>query len=222
MTTVASPSANDVFTQLGLGQQTTSKPTSGNGLDMNAFLTLMTEQMKNQDPTKPMDSSQYLGQLAQFANLQGVQQLNTSMTGIASLLGQQQAVQVANLVGHDAYIKTNTAETTAAAPTLSAKVTTTAAGPVVVNIKDADGNVVRSMTVNATAAGDTDFTWDGLDNQGAQTAAGKYTISATQGSATADVQIAARINSVSFSAQGIVLNLEGHDGVTFDQILSIS
>jgi hypothetical protein len=36
------------------------------------------------------------------------------------------------------------------------------------------------------------------------------------------MQLGARIDSVSFSAQGIVINLDGHDNVTFDQILSIS
>jgi len=210
-----------IFSQLGIAQQSNPTARSGNALDMNSFLTLMTEQMKNQDPTKPMDSSQYLGQLAQFANLQGVQQLNTGMQGIASLLGQQQAVQVTGLIGHEAMIKTNTANLTDG-KAVAGKVSATTAGPVVVNVKDAGGNVVRSFTVNATAAGETDFSWDGLDNQGNKLADGTYTFSATSGSATLDMQLAARIDSVSFSSQGIVLNLDGHDGVTFDQILSIS
>ena len=216
-----SPTLSNLVSSLGIGQQSNSTPQSGDQLDMNAFLTLMTEQMKNQDPTKPLDSSQYLGQLAQFANLQGVQQLNGSMQGIASLLGQQQAVQVANLVGHTAYIKTDTAQISSDDPTVKGKVTTTTTGPVVINVKDAKGNVVRSFTVNAAGAGDTDFAWDGTDNQGQALPAGSYTFSATQGSASADIQIGARIDSVSFGAQGITLNLDGHNGVTFDQILSI-
>jgi flagellar basal-body rod modification protein FlgD len=211
-----------IFQQLGLGQQSDpNKPTSGNQLDMNAFLTLMTEQMKDQDPTKPMDSSQYLGQLAQFANLQGVQQLNTGIAGIQSLMGQQESLQVADLVGHNAFIKTDTADL-AAGGKVDGAVTMTGPGDVNFTVKDAAGNVVRTFTQKADGAGDMDFSWDGTTDAGAVAPAGTYTISATTGSTKLDTQIAAKIESVSFTSQGIVLNLEGHDAVTFDQILSIS
>jgi flagellar basal-body rod modification protein FlgD len=220
MTTPVSNSS--VFQQLGLGQQSDpSKATSGNQLDMNAFLTLMTEQMKDQDPTKPMDSSQYLGQLAQFANLQGVQQLNTGIAGIQSLMGQQESLQVADLVGHDAYIKTDSAQLEAGG-NVDGAVTMTGPGDVNFTVKDAKGNVVRTFTKTADGAGDMDFSWDGTTDAGAVAPAGNYTISATTGSTKLDTQIAAKIESVSFTSQGIVLNLEGHDAVTFDQILSIS
>lgn len=216
-----SSSATSIFQQLGLGQQTTTTPSSGNQLDMNAFLTLMTEQMKDQDPTKPMDSSQYLGQLAQFANLQGVQQLNTGLSGIQSLMGQQESVQVAGLVGHDAYIQSNTAQLDAGGK-VNGSVTATGPGDINFVVKDSAGNVVRSFTDKADAAGDVDFTWDGSTDAGGVAPAGTYTISATSGSTTLQTQVAAKIESVSFTSQGIVLNLEGHDAVTFDQILSIS
>ena len=45
------------------------KKTQGNELGQDAFLTMMLTQMKNQDPTKPMDSAQYLAQLAQFSTV---------------------------------------------------------------------------------------------------------------------------------------------------------
>ena len=213
-------SASSIFQQLGLGQQTDSKPTSGNQLDMNAFLTLMTEQMKNQDPTKPMDSSQYLGQLAQFANLQGVQQLNTGLTSIQSLMGQQESVQVAGLVGPSAYIKTNDLQLDAGGK-VDGSVTATGPGAINFTITDSKGTVVKQFTETAAAAGDVDFSWDGTTDAGTAAPAGTYSISATSGSTTLQTQVAAKIDSVSFTSQGIVLNLDGHDGITFDQILSI-
>jgi flagellar basal-body rod modification protein FlgD len=213
-------SNQSIYQQLGLGQQSDSKPTSGNQLDMNAFLTLMTEQMKDQDPTKPMDSSQYLGQLAQFANLQGVQQLNTGISGIQSLMGQQESLQVADLVGKSAFIKTDTAYLEPAG-SVDASVTMTGPGDVNFVVKDKDGNTVRSFTQPTKGAGDVDFHWDGKNDAGDVMPAGTYTISASTGSTKLDMQIAAKIDSVSFTQQGIVLNLEGHDGITFDQITSI-
>jgi flagellar basal-body rod modification protein FlgD len=219
--TSAASSTSSIFSQLGLSQQTPVTATSGNTLDMNSFLTLMTEQMKDQDPTKPLDSSAYLGQLAQFADLQGVQQLNTGIQGIAGLMGQQQAVQVAGLIGHEAYIQTNSAALDTGG-TESGKVTATAAGAIDVQVKDSAGNVIRDIPVTATAAGDTNFTWDGLDANGQAVPAGTYTFSAGSGTSSLSIQLASRITSVSFTSQGIVLNLEGHNGVNFDQILSIS
>jgi len=214
-------SSSDLYAQLGIGQQNTGRATSAKDLGMDSFLHLMTEQMKNQDPTKPMDSAAYLGQLAQFASVQGLQQLGTQVQGVTTMIGQGQAVQVAGLIGHDAYIKTNTGALTAGG-TLAGKVDAPAAGSIQVQVKDGAGNIVRTMNVAATAAGETDFAWDGRDASGQVAPAGNYSFTATSGTTSVDVQLAAKINSVSFTAQGIVLNLEGHDGVTFDQILSIS
>jgi flagellar basal-body rod modification protein FlgD len=75
--------------------------------------------------------------------------------------------------------------------------------------------------VQASAAGDVDFEWNGLDPAGNAAAPGSYTISAQLGATKLDTQIASRIDSISYTANGIVLNLDGHDNITFDQILSI-
>src|SRR6476469_8843047 len=104
----SSSTSTDMFNQLGIAQQSNKRAASGNDLGMDSFLRLMTEQMKNQDPTKPMDSSAYLGQLAQFASVKGLQQLDTRLQGMTLMMGEDQALQAGDLVGHNAFIKTNT------------------------------------------------------------------------------------------------------------------
>jgi flagellar basal-body rod modification protein FlgD len=56
-------------------------------IDYNAFLRLLIAQMKNQDPTKPKDSAQFMAQLASFSNVeQGIkmnQKLDSLMTSMA-------------------------------------------------------------------------------------------------------------------------------------------
>lgn len=215
----SAPSAADLYAQLGLTRQPTAR-SSGNDLGMDSFLRLMTEQMKNQDPTKPMDSSAYLGQLAQFSSVKGLQQLDARMQGMMMMMGDQQALQVAGLIGHAAYIKTDTAAL-AEGGTVAGSVTAAAPGTITFQVKNADGEVVREFTAEASAAGPVDFAWDGLDAAGGAAPAGTYTISAKAGGADLEVALAARIQSVSFTPDGIVLNLEGHDGVTFDQLLRI-
>ena len=167
-----------------------------------------------------MDSSQFLGQLAQFASVKGLQQLDTRLQGMSVMMGEDQALQAGDLVGRNAYIKTSTG-TLAANGSVSGRVTTTAPGDVIVDVTDSAGHVVRELDVPSTAAGDVDFKWDGTDGSGKPAAPGTYTFTAKSGSTTLDTQIAARINSVSYTSNGIVINLDGHDGITFDQILSI-
>ena len=79
--------------QIGSGNTLTSpasaaaSPGRAATLDYDAFLKLLIAQMKNQDPTKPMDSSQFMSQLASFSNVeQGIkmnQKLDSLMTSMA-------------------------------------------------------------------------------------------------------------------------------------------
>jgi flagellar basal-body rod modification protein FlgD len=84
-----------------------------------------------------------------------------------------------------------------------------------VSIKDAAGNVVRTMDLGPQAAGTLPLQWDGMNNAGTQAANGSYTFSvqASQGgngvSATALSQNV--VNSISQNAQGVLLNL-GNSG----------
>lgn len=67
---------------------------SANSLDYNAFLQLLLAQMKNQDPTEPMDSTAYMGQLASFSNVEQGMKMNAKLDGLmaASYLNQADSV----------------------------------------------------------------------------------------------------------------------------------
>ena len=55
-------------------------------LDQSDFLALMSAQLKNQDPTKPVDNSEYVAQMAQFSTVSGIAQSNTTLDAIAAKL----------------------------------------------------------------------------------------------------------------------------------------
>ena len=75
----------------------TLPPTSQKAADLkNEFLTMLMAQLKNQDPTKPMDDTQMVAEQAQFANLEQSQSLNTQL---ATLLAQQNVNQATSLIG---------------------------------------------------------------------------------------------------------------------------
>jgi flagellar basal-body rod modification protein FlgD len=55
-------------------------------LDQADFLTLMSAQLKNQDPTKPVDNTEYVAQMAQFSTLSGITESNRSLSAIIERL----------------------------------------------------------------------------------------------------------------------------------------
>ena len=75
----------------GAAAATSSSVTSGSGAAAGAtlggtnFLTLMLAQLKNQDPTSPVDSNQFLNQLASLSTVQGITQLNTSFGSLKQI-----------------------------------------------------------------------------------------------------------------------------------------
>src|SRR5450432_1804283 len=93
---------------------TASTPASGVTLGGTDFLKLMLAQLKNQDPTSPVDSNTFLTQLAQLSEVQGITQLNTSFGTLSSSVSANQALQASSLLGHKALVASSTAQLAAA------------------------------------------------------------------------------------------------------------
>src|SRR6187455_380963 len=68
-------------------------------LNQEDFLTLMISQLKNQDPFKPLDPSQYVGQLAQFSSVSGLADINKNISALTSSLRGNQVLDGAALIG---------------------------------------------------------------------------------------------------------------------------
>lgn len=83
-----------------------SQITSQVGQDQ--FLKLMVAQLKSQDPLEPIKDQEFLGQLAQFSTLSGIEKLNASF---ADMLSLQQITQGANLMGQQIVYKTSDNQT---------------------------------------------------------------------------------------------------------------
>ena len=86
--------AVDMTTTLPVGANQTSQQTSKTAVDYQSFLKLLIAEMKNQDPTKPMDSTQYVAQLATFSQVEQSVQTNTKLNQImqSSALSQADAL----------------------------------------------------------------------------------------------------------------------------------
>lgn len=201
--------AENSFAQYGLGASPTTRNTQ---LGQADFLRLMTEQLKNQDPLKPLEGTQMLGQLAQFSTVQGIENMQGALGAVASVMESDQTLRAAALVGREALVEASTLDLEAGAG-VDGEVVATRAGPIQIEIVDASGQVVRRMPANADAAGAVPYAWDGRTAAGAVAPAGRYTVRAIAGNGgeaeSLAVRVAARVDSVSIEATGLTLNLAG-------------
>ena len=75
---------------------------AGEGMDKNAFLRILAAELTNQDPTNAPDSTQFVSQMAQFASLEQISNLNTTMTmsSANSIIGKAVTVSQTDLSGN--------------------------------------------------------------------------------------------------------------------------
>lgn len=189
------------------------------------FLHLMVTQLKNQDPFKPLESGEFLGQLAQFGTVQGLAGLQTSFDSLAGSLVSNQALQASALVGRTALVSTSSIGIAAGQPVGGAVDLPAASGAVNVTIRDATGQPVRNLSLGEQPAGLASFVWNGFTDAGEPAAAGRYSVSATYrngaDSVAADTFLSAPIDSVLLGAGGFSVELRGIGEVPFDSVREI-
>lgn len=194
------------------------------------FLTLLVAQLKAQDPLNPMDNAQMTSQLAQISTVQGIESLNKTVT---AMMGQLDAVDQLNataLIGHTVLVDgsrmelSHTEDGTAVAGggiTLDA-----AATNVKVEVRDANGALVRTLDLGSLEAGNHVFSWDGKSDAGADLTDGQYSfkvIAANNGKSVDSTALAfARVDGVLRDANGVLkLDLGGLGLFEQDEIRQI-
>ena len=155
-----------------------AKASAIQGLSTNDFLTLMTAQLKNQDPLTPTDSNQFLSQLAQLSTVTGISSMNQSMSTLSSAMLSSQALSSVSLVGHAIQAVGNVASYSAGYPLSGAVQVPAGASAAMLTITDASGVVVRHLPVQS-GAGNQSFSWDGTTDAGTAAPSGVYGVSAT-------------------------------------------
>jgi flagellar basal-body rod modification protein FlgD len=174
------------------------------------FMQLMIAQMRNQDPTKPMDPSEFLGQLAQFGTVSGIQDMQGSLSTLSESLRSSQVLGGTTMVGRDILAESGDAtlaETGSISGATQIPEGATAAGIV---ITDSSGQLIRRMPISAQQ-GDSNFRWDGMTDLGTRAPAGNYHIAAIADfSGKAEqlgTQLVARVGSVTIDPNNYSLTL---------------
>jgi len=205
-----------------------SGSSAGGAMSQLDFLNLMMQQLKNQDPTKPMDESAIMGQLAQFGTVSGITQLNTSFSNLSSQLVSNQALQASSLLGRNVMVAGSAAPLTSGGSVQAAVTVPANANAVTVQVVDQTGAVVKTISLGSPSAGLTDFTWDGTTDSGAQAPAGAYGFIASGSVSGAGQQLAtsvsAQVSSITLngSGGGLTLHLVGLGDVPFTAVQQIN
>jgi len=199
--------------------------TNGTTLGGTDFLTLMLAQLKNQDPTSPVDSNTFLSQLASLSEVQGITQLNTSFSALSSSLGSSQA---SSLLGHTVLVgsKSVTLPTDGAAISGAVAVPQTTTG-VTVNILNSASTVVQQINLGAQSTGIVNFSWDGKEANGSAAPAGTYSISASVVGVASGTNVGTYVNGTVESVtmggtSGMMLNVPTVGSVPYSAVEQIS
>jgi flagellar basal-body rod modification protein FlgD len=195
----------------------TSGSTSSGALsftqNFNTFLTLLTTQLKNQDPLSPMDSNTFTQQLVSFSEVEQQIDTNNNLQSLIQLQTTGESISALPLVGQQIEYNSATAplENGQASFTYTLPSATTQTALVVT---DANGNVLYN-TSGQTAAGQYSFNWNGQTNGGQQMPnGGAYTLQvvatgANMSPVTATVQSTGTVGSVAVNNGAATFDVDG-------------
>ena len=198
-------------------------------MDRADFLQMLTAQLKAQDPLDPLSGQDFASQLATFSQLQELQGMGSTLDQSlnASLLLTQtfSNTMAASLIGKVVRAESNEVQlgTTGAANltyTLDA-----AATDITIEIRDAAGTVVRTLTPSAQAEGEQTVSWDGLSSDGKRAAADSYTFTVSARDAdgntvNAGTYAEGRVTQIRYD-NGMVYLMIGDRQFTLSSVLSI-
>ena len=218
----------DLLASLGLAGREPPASEKKDRLGQQDFLKLMVTQLQNQDPFQPMESGEFLGQIAQFGTVAGIEDLQKSFEDVARSLYSGQTLQAASLVGRDVLVPANMAVIDPANGQRGAAELPASASDVVVTVHDQTGAVVRRMPLGPNTSGLAAFQWDGFTDSGQLAPHGIYEFRAqaqVQGgrSEAVNVLLSSRVDSVALGNQkgSLTLQVDGLGEIEFSKVRRI-
>lgn len=189
--------------------------------DFNTFLTMLTTQIKNQDPMNPLDSADFAVQLATFSSVEQQALTNQKLDALAGVMNVQGMAQLAPWVGQEArsaapVYMDGTPVTLSPAPT-------TGADRAILVVKDSRGTTVAREDIPPQAIS---YSWAGTDITGAPLQSGAYSLEmesyrdGVQVGSSA-VESYSRIQEVQSGPTGLRLILTGGIALAADQITAL-
>lgn len=204
---------------------TTAAATASTSLTTSDFMTLLVSELQNQNPLDPTSTTDFVNQLASYANFDSQTTLNSNMSALTTSFNSLMTLNSVNYIGH-------TVEATGDTGTLQngeieyGYSLTAAATDVTLTVSDSSGNAVWTGTGTKTS-GDNTFTWDGTKTDGTQLDdGGEYTLSVTATDSTGasvydSTTVSGTVTSVDFSSSTLQL-LIGKTSVSSANVIGVT
>ncbi|GGZ19738.1 flagellar hook assembly protein FlgD [Asticcacaulis endophyticus] len=189
------------------------------------FLSLLTAQIKNQDPLSPMDTTEWTNQLVQYTSVEQQLKSNEYLATIANQGGDSMTTAV-NYIGKDVSAEHDTATVSASGSgtswdyKLDGNVANT-----LLTVKNSNGDIVYTKSIENETQGSHSFEWDGKGSNGKAMPAGDYTLSVTAKNTAgteinSTVMVKGTVKSAEYENGEIILTI-GNNRVPFYKILSV-
>jgi flagellar basal-body rod modification protein FlgD len=179
--------------------------------NFDAFLRLLTTQLKNQNPLEPLDTNQFTQQLVQFAGVEQQINMNQQLTTLVGLQKATQTTSAMSFLGSTATVDGTTTKLASGAASWSFAVDKPATATI--NIKSATGALAYSGSYPLTP-GTQNFNWDGRGNNGVKWPDGDYTLSVIAKDASGNpvavaTEVRGTVDSVDLTQNPPVLKIGG-------------
>jgi flagellar basal-body rod modification protein FlgD len=190
--------------------------------DFEAFLNLLTTQMKNQDPLNPMESQEFATQLATFSGVEQQVKTNQWLESLSNGFGTLGMGQIGSWIGMEAMVETPANFT--GAPVAFQSAPADGANRTELVVTNANGIEVQRMAIPVT---DATMEWAGTDAQGRSLPVGTYELTVESWSDdelldTRQAAIRATIEEAQMDDGAIYLTLAGGMRVASDDVLGLS
>jgi len=221
---------NTSSTDYMAAMQQSSNPASSapsNEMWQAEFLMLLTTQMQNQDPSKPMDPTSFVSDLTQMSQLESTNKMTESIMAMTMGFQNMQTLQGAALIGKNVQVNGEDFSHTQGQASQFSLSSDQPLSDVKVVITDANG-IVKEIDAGSLQEGEKIVDWDGLDDVGAERADGLYSLTAYGTDENGDLKsidtvVGSRVNSVGVNPDGsIALTLATGERVSMDDVREIS
>jgi len=196
-------------------------------MDRQAFLTLFTTQLQNQNPLDPVKNEAFVAQLAQFSQLEATTKMASSLETLVSALQGDRLLAGANLIGKRVNTPEGTAELYSEGAISSILSVPQGADSVQLDVYNSTGKKVFTQSLGRQMPGDVTVRWNGFDQNGDRMPAGRYQIIATVDSfgqiSRVPITTPSTVTSVTYSptAKELILELEDGSSVPLSEVQRI-
>jgi len=148
-------------------------------MEREAFLKLLVAQISHQDPLKPMEGTEFVTQLSQFAMIEQAISQSTQLGNVSTQLGGIANNDATALAGKRVTMRGKTMAFDGITATTSAVTLDAPAAKVTADVLDSSGKTVRTIELGAKPAGALPILWDGKDASGQSLPQGNYSLRVT-------------------------------------------